>query len=60
MSANYRVIGRLILAGVLAALLAGCSPEAGRARGGGPGASSTNYPRGGIVPQSKVFTADGQ
>ena len=42
----------------LTAVLAACSfsPEDGRARGGGAGASSSNYPAGGVVPKSKVFS----
>jgi hypothetical protein len=36
----------LVAAGLL---LAGCGPEAQRARGGGPGADPRNWPRDGIV-----------
>lgn len=51
-----RALTRLTLAACLAALLAACSPEAGRQRGGGPGASGSNVPAGGVVPKSKVFS----
>jgi hypothetical protein len=54
----YRYLARVALATVLGIALAGCgfSPEDGRARGGGAGASSSNYPAGGVVPKSKVFS----
>jgi hypothetical protein len=50
--------GRLLLVALLGVVLAACgfSPEDGRARGGGVGASSNNFPAGGVVPKSKVFS----
>jgi hypothetical protein len=53
-----RRLTRLILGALLVALLGACSPEAGRPRGGGPGASGTNIPAGGVTPKSKVFAAE--
>lgn len=55
---RYSLLRRALLAALLGAILAGCgfSPEDGRARGGGVGASSSNYPAGGVVPKSKVFS----
>jgi hypothetical protein len=49
-------IGRAILLALVVAALAACSPEAGRPRGGGPGAMGDNVPSGGVVPKSKVFS----
>jgi hypothetical protein len=50
---------RNILVALLVALaLSACSPESGRPRGGGPGASSDNVPAGGVVPRSKVFSSE--
>jgi hypothetical protein len=57
MRAVRRTLSRLIFTALAVALLAGCSPEAGRPRGGGPGASGSNIPAGGVVPKSKVFSA---
>lgn len=56
MNRRRTIVSRLLLLGALAALLAACSPEADRPRGGGVGASSSNLPAGGLVPKSKVFT----
>lgn len=58
MNRSHKALKRVTLAALLAALLAACSfsPEAGRPRGGGVGASSNNYPAGGVVPKSKVFS----
>ena len=53
-----RLPQRILAALLLAALLAACSPESGRARGGGPGASGDNIPAGGLVPASKVFNSE--
>lgn len=47
----------LIVVSLLALLLAGCGPEDGRARGGGPGADIGNKPAT-VVPKSKVFAED--
>jgi hypothetical protein len=47
-------IRRVVL---LLALLAGCGPEDGRARGGGPGADIGNHPVN-FKPRSKVFPAE--
>jgi hypothetical protein len=58
MRSRQRRLTKLLVAVLLAALLAACSPEAGRPRGGGPGASSANIPAGGVVPKSKVFAAE--
>lgn len=52
------LLRRLVAGLLLAALLAGCSPENGRARGGGPGGMSDNIPAGGVVPRSKVFSSE--
>jgi hypothetical protein len=46
-----------IAALLLTALLAGCGPEDGRARGGGPGADIGNHPVN-FKPRSKVFPAE--
>jgi hypothetical protein len=43
-----------LLAGLLALGCAGCGPEAGRPRGGGPGADGGNKPPV-VAPKSKVF-----
>lgn len=51
-----RALKRIIFVALLAAILVACSPEAGRPRGGGPGASGGNVPAGGVVPKSKVFS----
>ncbi|MCG8350670.1 MAG: hypothetical protein MI924_23115 [Chloroflexales bacterium] len=48
---------RLLLTLVLAALLAACGPENGRARGGGPGADIGNKPAN-LLPQSKIYTSN--
>lgn len=56
MSRWRRMITRGAIATMIAAMLAACSPEAGRPRGGGPGASGGNVPAGGVVPKSKVFS----
>ncbi|HMQ30854.1 MAG TPA: hypothetical protein PKD53_09000 [Chloroflexaceae bacterium] len=53
-----RMLARLTLAALAAATLAACSPEAGRERGGGPGAMSSNVPPGGVEPKSKVFASE--
>ncbi len=58
MRARQRRLIQVALGALLVALLAACSPEAGRPRGGGPGASGTNIPAGGVVPKSKVFAAE--
>jgi hypothetical protein len=52
-----RRLSQVVLGALLVALLGACSPEAGRPRGGGPGASGTNIPAGGVTPKSKAFTA---
>lgn len=44
---------------LLLALLAGCSPEDGRARGGGPGADVGNHTVD-FKPRSKVFVGESQ
>ncbi|NTU78304.1 MAG: hypothetical protein HGA45_02690 [Chloroflexales bacterium] len=51
-------IRRAVLLTLACLALAACSfsPEDGRPRGGGPGASSSNLPAGGVVPKSKVFS----
>jgi hypothetical protein len=51
------ILARLLLALVLAALLAACSPENGRARGGGPGADTGNKPAT-LMPKSKIYTSN--
>lgn len=50
---------RLILLLGLLAILAGCGPEDGRARGGGPGADVGNHPAN-VKPRSKVFVGESQ
>jgi len=49
---------KMLVALLLAATLAACSPENGRARGGGPGGMSDNLPAGGVTPRSKVFNSE--
>ena len=46
-----------LLAGLLALACAGCGPEDGRARGGGPGGDANNK-QSTVVPRSKVFSTD--
>jgi hypothetical protein len=58
MSARQRRLVQAVLGALLVALLAACSPEAGRPRGGGLGASGTNIPAGGVEPRSKIFAAE--
>lgn len=53
-----KLVTKALLALLAAAALAACSPEVGRERGGGPGASGDNIPAGGVVPRSKVFSAE--
>ncbi len=48
-----------IVAVLVLALLAACGPEAGRDRGGGPGADIGNHPVN-FKPRSKVFPAESQ
>lgn len=55
---TMRLLQRLTIGLLLAAALAACSPESGRPRGGGLGASSDNIPAGGLVPASKVFNSE--
>ncbi|HEX6289803.1 MAG TPA: hypothetical protein VFZ66_11460 [Herpetosiphonaceae bacterium] len=50
---------RVLLLLALLAALAGCGPEAGRARGGGPGADPGNYTED-FRPRSKVFVGESQ
>ena len=50
---------RALGAALLAALLAGCGPEAGRARGGGMGADVGNHPAN-FQPRSKIFSGEGE
>jgi hypothetical protein len=54
---NKRRLVLALLVGLLALAGAGCGPEDGRARGGGPGGDGGNKPAT-VVPQSKVFTSE--
>ncbi len=47
----------LLLAALLGLACAGCGPEEGRPRGGGPGADAGNKPAT-VVPKSKVWSAE--
>jgi hypothetical protein len=58
MHTRRKLLTRLTLAALVAATLAACSPETGRQRGGGPGASGGNVPAAGVVAKSKVFTGE--
>ena len=57
MKPRYKQFAMTLLAVLLALACASCGPEAGRARGGGPGADVGNKPVP-MVPKSKVFTAE--
>ena len=51
----HRRIKSIILASALLLPLAACGPEAGRARGGGPGSDIGNHAPQGEIPASKIW-----
>jgi hypothetical protein len=58
MHCSPRLLRYTALAALLGALLTGCGPEAGRARGGGMGADVGNHPAN-FHPRSKLFSGEG-